>query len=212
MKIFRIDADKPDALAIRAAARVIKSGGVVILPTETIYGVAADATNAIAAARVFSAKERPSEKALIVLVDGIHGASRCAQRIPRNAMKLMKAFWPGPLTIILNKKGYIPNAVAPGATVALRSSPHPVVRALIQASRRPLTAPSANISGKAPARSLRELINYFGKKSEVEILLYAGAQRSKTPSTIIDCTEKNPRIVRKGKISEQAIRRALSEN
>src|SRR3954468_3136891 len=147
MRLIRIDPANIDDAAITEGAAIITRGGLVAFPTETVYGLGADATNSSAVERIFAAKGRPSYNPLIVHAADVTGASRCVTSWPDSAQTLAARFWPGPLTIVLPKHSSIPSIVSAGLpTVGVRVPAHPVALALIRASGVPIAAPSANRS------------------------------------------------------------------
>src|SRR3954469_8639020 len=147
MRLLKIDPENPDAGAIAEGASVINRGGLVAFPTETVYGLGADATNAAAVAEIFTAKGRPSYNPLIVHAADVTGAAEWLTSWPEIAQTLAQRFWPGPLTIVLPKRQRIPDIVTAGLpTVGVRVPAHPVALALIRASGVPIAAPSANRS------------------------------------------------------------------
>ena len=147
-KIIKIDPMNIDAALLEEAAAVIRRGGLVAFPTETVYGLGADTFNAAAVAKIFAAKGRPMDNPLISHIAKIEEIERFAREIPPAAEKLAHAFWGGPLTMILKKRSGIPDEVTAGLdTVAVRLPSHSVANALITLSQTPIAAPSANISG-----------------------------------------------------------------
>ena len=193
-----------DWKTISQAASIIAEGGIVAIPTETVYGLAADATNEAAVARVFAAKGRPSFNPLIAHVENADMASTHAAPCPM-AKRLMSIFWPGPLTLVLplnaNATGrtIAPNVTAGLETIALRSPNHPIAQALIGAVGRPLAAPSANPSGSlSPTRAEHVKQTMAGK---VDMVLDGGACKSGLESTIVKVEDNRLRILRAGVIT-----------
>ncbi|MCX5791082.1 MAG: L-threonylcarbamoyladenylate synthase, partial [Elusimicrobia bacterium] len=134
---------------IKLAAALLKAGGVVAFPTETVYGLGADGFNPAACARIFEIKRRPRFDPLILHAASIKQAVRLFKRVPAPALRLMKRFWPGPLTLVLPKSAAVPDIVTAGlATVAVRVPANPAARALVKAAGRPIAAPSANSFGR----------------------------------------------------------------
>ncbi len=220
MRIVKILAEKPDPKIIKGAARIIRNGGLVIFPTETVYGLGADAFNARAVAKIFKAKGRPEGKPLIVHVAKKSTIDEVARDVPPVARKLVHKFWPGPLTLVLKVRRGLPNAVTGTTsilssmlvkdvtsgerTVAMRMPDHPVALALIRAAG-PIAAPSANFSGDPPPRSIKEIPKALLEK--VDLVLDAGRTPVGVPSTVIDLTQKVPVMVREGVISRTQLRR-----
>src|SRR5438034_1076692 len=144
-QILQVDAENPSAESIERAAEIIKSGGLVAFPTETVYGLGANAFDPQAVGKIFAAKGRPATNPLIVHVPDFDSAARIASELPEFAARLANRFWPGPLTFVLHKAGSIPEIVtAGGPTVAVRCPAHPVALALLRACGQPVAAPSAN--------------------------------------------------------------------
>lgn len=195
---------------IRRAAQILRRGGLVVFPTETVYGLGANAFNTRAARKIFNLKGRSRHKPLLILIANKKDVKRVARQIPENARILMEKFWPGPLTIVLKKKRLIPGIVSGGTdTIAVRFSPHPVARALIRASGMPITAPSANLSGRPPHRTIQGVIKELGNKKEIALFLDGGKTPIGKPSTIIDCTKNPPQIIREGAITRKQISKVL---
>jgi L-threonylcarbamoyladenylate synthase len=195
-----------DAIAV-AAAR-IREGLPVAVPTETVYGLAADATSGEAVARIYAAKGRPSFNPLIVHVASLEQAETLAE-LPPAAYRLATAFWPGPLTMVLPARAGSPVAdlVTAGlSTVAIRMPAHPAIRALIAASGRPLAAPSANASGKISATRAAHVAASLGDK--VPLILDGGATRHGLESTIVAVEDAQLRLLRPGPIDAKALEEA----
>ena len=198
MRIVRILTQKPDPKIIKEAAQVIRRGGLVIFPTETVYGLGADAFNSKAVRKIFKIKGRPKQKPLIVHVSKKSTLDVLARDIPRVARALAQKFWPGPLTLVLHARRR--------RTVAIRMPDHPVALALIRAAG-PLAAPSANFSGDPPPRSVGEIPWALLKK--VDLVLGAGRCPVGVPSTVIDLTVNPPKILREGAIKATQLKKFL---
>jgi L-threonylcarbamoyladenylate synthase len=193
---------------IRRAAAILRSGGLVGVPTETVYGLAANGLDASAVGRIYEVKGRPDAKALSLLVHGADALSALCADIPAAAFALACAFWPGPLTMILRNAGAVPAIVtAGGETVGVRCPDHALTLALIQAAGVPLAAPSANPSGKASPKTAGEVLAYFDGK--IEAVLDGGPCKVGVESTILDLTVSPPRILRQGGLSAGAIEAVL---
>ena len=203
-----VDPAAPPREAIAEAARVIQRGGLVAFPTETVYGLGADALNPDAVAKIYTAKGRPSDNPLIAHVTSIAGAEALASRIPEPARVLMDAFWPGPLTLILPKHDIVPSITSGGLqTVAVRCPSHPVARALIDAAGTPVAAPSANASGRpSPTRASHVQFDMDGK---IDMILDGGAAAYGLESTIVDVSGDVPRILRPGSVTREMLEHAL---
>lgn len=193
-----------DRVGICAAATIIRDGGVVGMPTETVYGLGADALNQKAVEGVFLAKGRPADNPLIVHISDFEMLSTLTQEIPEIANRLMRAFWPGPMTIILKRKSCIPDIVTAGlSTVGIRMPASETARALIRESRRPIAAPSANTSGKpSPTTALHV---YRDLRGRIPLILEDGPCRYGVESTVIDVSDGKPVILRPGAVTPEMI-------
>lgn len=194
--------------AIAAGVRELAAGGLVVFPTETVYGLGADAHNAAAVARVFALKGRPANNPLIVHVSGTPMARRVVDAWPDEAERLVGSFWPGPLTLVLPRRSDLPDAVtAGGPTVGVRCPDHPVALALIEASGMPIVGPSANLSGRLSPTTADHAAAGF---ADHELLIIdGGACRAGIESTVLDLTGPTPRILRPGVIGAEAIASVL---
>ena len=193
---------------IEAAAAVLRAGGLVAVPTETVYGLAADATREGAVRANYDAKGRPETKPLNVLVDGMSMAETVCRDIPADAYKLAKAFWPGPLTMILWGNGSLPPIVpAGGKTQGVRCPDHPDTLAVIRALGRPLACPSANLSGQPSPKTAEDVLAQLGGR--IHAVLDGGECTVGMESTILDLTVIPYRILRQGGLGREAIERVL---
>ncbi len=198
-RVRAVDPEQPDPRAIAAAAAVLEAGGLVAFPTESFYGLGADALDADAVNRTFEVKGRPEQKALLVLVDSVEMAASLAAHIPDGARALMARYWPGPLTLVLEAAPRVPAALTGGVgTIGVRMPGHAVARALVHSAGRPVTAPSANPSEAPPPRTAAAVRQYFD--GLVELILDGGATAGGTGSTVADCTDWPPRILRQGPV------------
>ena len=189
------------------AATALRRGGLVVFPTDTVYGVAALARNADAVAAIYAAKQRPPELPIPVMVAEPGGVEDVARILPA-FRELAETFWPGPLTIILPKTDVLPAIVtADGDTVALRIPDHPLALALLRLVDEPLAVTSANLSGRPPARTAQEARAQLAGR--VDVIVDGGPAPGGEPSTILDLTLDPPAILRSGPISEAQIRAAL---
>ena len=199
-----------DALIAQAAA-VLKAGGLVGMPTETVYGLAADASSAEAIARIYAAKGRPSDHPVIVHLAHVEQIKDWAIAIPEEAWTLARAFWPGPMTLILKRAPHVLDAVTGGQdTVGLRIPSHPVAHALLAAFGGGVAAPSANKFGRVSPTTARHVRDEFG--DAVDMVIDGGASEVGIESTIIDCSGPVPRILRPGAITEPMIAVALGKS
>lgn len=193
-------------------AEILKKGGLAAIPTETVYGLAADALNGAAVAKIFAAKGRPMDNPLIVHVAEFEDIERFAlvREIPEAAKKLAKVFWPGPLTIIMKKGGVIPDEVSAGLdTVAIRLPSHPSARAIIKAADTPLAAPSANLSGSPSPTTAQHVMNDMDGK--IDAVFDGGACGVGVESTVITLAQGTPRLLRPGKVTLEELREVLGE-
>lgn len=194
-----VDPELPAPAALAAAVRVLREGGLVAFPTETFYGLGANALDPEAVARVFRAKGRPSDKPLLVLVDSLEMAGRVAAEIPAVARRLAARYWPGPLTLILPARPEVPGSLTAGTrTVGVRISGHPLARALVRAAGIPVTAPSANPHGGASPRTAGEVLAGLGDR--LDLVLDGGPSPGGPPSTVLDVTVIPPRVLRAGAV------------
>jgi L-threonylcarbamoyladenylate synthase len=193
---------------IGEAVSILQAGGLVAFPTETVYGLGADARNPEAVGRIFAAKGRPADHPLIVHLSDAKEMSEWAQDIPEIAWKLAEVFWPGPLTLILPRLPSVPDAVTGGLdTVALRVPDHPVALALLSTFGGGIAAPSANYYGRVSPTSAEDVREEL--KDSVDLVLDGGRCRVGIESTIIDLSTTTSRILRPGKITEQELHHVL---
>ena len=209
-KLIKIDADDPNKEDMREAAEIIRSGGLVAFPTETVYGLGANALDPEASKRIYAAKGRPSDNPLIVHICRFEELLSIAKEVPPQAEKLADAFWPGPLTMIVWKNEKVPYETTGGMdTVAIRMPNHPVALALIDESGCMIAAPSANTSGKpSPTEAGHVALDLDGK---IPMILDGGPVGIGIESTIIDLTEKVPMILRPGYITKEMLEEVLGE-
>lgn len=205
---------EPDPASISTAARALERGELVAFPTETVYGLGADAENPQAVAKIYAAKGRPADHPVIVHLAPVSDISYWASDIPAVAHQLMQAFWPGPLTIILKRAASIPDAVSGGqGTIGLRCPAHPVAQALLRAfkaGRGGLAAPSANRFGHVSPTTAQHVMDEFGRgaHASVAMVLDGGQSEVGIESTILDLsrmTTHGPVLLRPGRITPQQI-------
>jgi len=197
-----------DPAALEEAARILHAGGLVAFPTETVYGLGADALNSVAVARIFQAKGRPATNPLIVHGHDIEPLRQAISAWPRAAAILAQRFWPGPLTLVLPRSPLIPDAVTAGLdTVGIRIPDCAVARELLRTFGRPIAAPSANRStGVSPTTAGHVLADLEGR---IELILDGGPTRVGIESTVVDLTAGPPRLLRPGAITAEQIGRVL---
>ena len=205
-EILEIDKNNIDRDKILRAAQILKSGGLVAFPTETVYGLGANALDEKAVRKIFEAKGRPSDNPLIVHIADVSWVSRLAREVPCIAESLMESFWPGPLTLVMAKSGAVPAAVTAGLdTVAVRMPSHPVALALISQAEIPVAAPSANVSGKpSPTAAGHVIDDLFGK---VDIIIDSGRTDVGLESTVLDLTADPPEILRPGGVTAHQLKK-----
>lgn len=187
---------------IQRAVEILKSGGVVVLPTETVYGLACDALNPEAVLRVFTIKARPSDNPLIVHVDRFERVAEIAQNVPPEAARLAERFWPGPLTMVLQKAPRVPDVTTGGLdTVAVRVPNHPLTLEVLKASGLALAAPSANVFTELSPTSVEDLSDAV--RAGADLVLDGGPCAVGVESTVLDLTEVPARILRPGAITAE---------
>ncbi len=196
--------EHPSSPTIAEAVAILRGGGLLAIPTETVYGLAADARNAEAVARIFALKGRPSDHPLIVHIAGTDAIEAWASTIPESAKQLATHFWPGPLTLILKKRSDVPDAVTGGQdTVGLRSPDHPLTLSLLRAFGGGLAAPSANRFGRISPTSASHVRDEFGENAPP--ILDGGPCPVGIESTIVDLSQSPPRILREGHIRREQL-------
>jgi L-threonylcarbamoyladenylate synthase len=206
--LLEVDSQEPDPEKIRIAADFIKKGGLVAFPTETVYGLGADALNAEAVLALFEAKKRPLDNPPIVHVCAVKDVSRLARTIPRKAEGLMKQFWPGPLTLIFIRSRIVPDVTVAGLdTIAVRMPRHRVALALIRESGCPIAAPSANLAGKPSPTSARHVLDDLDGR--IDVVLDAGSTSVGVESTVLDLTVDPPQVLRPGGTPFEILVKAL---
>lgn len=204
-RIIRIEEENIDQALIEEAGAVIRSGGLVAFPTETVYGLGGDAFNAESSGKIYAAKGRPSDNPLIVHIAEIQDLREVAAQIPEAALRLAGRFWPGPLTMIFEKAAAVPYATTGGLdTVAVRMPSNKIARSLIKAAGRYLAAPSANLSGRPSPTQAKHVIEDLNGR--VDMIIDGGSSDIGLESTIIDLTSDIPTILRPGYITEEMLR------
>jgi L-threonylcarbamoyladenylate synthase len=202
----RLDATRPDD--IDAAVSLLRAGKLVAVPTETVYGLAADASNAEAVRSIFVAKQRPPDHPLIVHLAGLDQLTRWASTIPDAAWRLAEAFWPGPLTLLLHKADAVPSEVTGGrATIGLRVPAHPVLLRMLDALGSGIAAPSANPYKRLSPTTADQVM--AGLNGRIDAVLDGGPCAVGLESTIVDLTVETPRILRAGPITRRQLEAVL---
>ncbi len=197
---YIVDKDKPDFRILDQAAAVLRQGGLVAFPTETVYGLGANGLDPRAVARIFAAKGRPADNPLILHIADGHEVNKLAARVPANAAALMAEYWPGPLTVVLARTRLVPDAVTGGLdTVAVRLPDSTVARELIRLAGVPVAAPSANTSGRpSPTTAGDVLADLDGR---IDVVIDAGPCGIGVESTVVDCTTPVPTLLRPGGVT-----------
>lgn len=209
-EIVSVDPDNIDEGIISHAGDILKAGGLVAFPTETVYGLGGDALNKDASKKIYAAKGRPSDNPLIVHIADMEHLAPIVTDIPEKARKLADAYWPGPLTMIFNKTDKVPMETSGGLpTVAVRMPSHPVAARLIRAEGGYIAAPSANTSGRPSPTVARHVIEDLDGK--IEMIIDSGPVNIGLESTIVDFTEDIPVILRPGYINKEMLEEVLGE-
>lgn len=199
-EVIRIERNNINAQVMQKAGSILKSGGLVAFPTETVYGLGADALNTEAAGKIYAAKGRPSDNPLIIHIADMGHLDKIVKYVPDEAKKLADAFWPGPLTMILNKSACVPYGTTGGLdTVAVRMPSDKIAQELIRRGGGYVAAPSANISGRPSPTTAQHV--YEDMNGRIPLILDGGAVEIGLESTIVDLTADVPVILRPGYIS-----------
>jgi len=200
--VMKVSARAPQKRLILTAAEALRRGGLVAFPTETVYGLGADAFNADAVRQIFVAKGRPLDNPIIVHIASVADLKALASNVPEVAGKLIERFWPGPLTLILKKAPGVPDDVTGGLdTVAVRMPQNKIALALIKALGHPIAAPSANLSGRPSGTTARHVLQDFAGK--IDMILDGGPVAVGVESTVLDLSRKPPAILRPGAITQE---------
>ena len=202
--------EKLTAADVEQAAAILARGGLLGIPTETVYGLGANGLDPEAVAHIFEAKGRPQDNPLILHVPSAEWLERYCQHIPDAAYTLAERFWPGPLTMILERKPVVPDVVTAGLnTVGMRCPAHPVCRAIIAAAGVPVAAPSGNTSGRPSPTNMADMLEDM--EGKIDGIVDGGPCSVGVESTIIDLTEQPPRLLRPGGVILEELRDALGE-
>jgi L-threonylcarbamoyladenylate synthase len=209
-KIITLSSKKTHDSKIKKASKILKEGGLVAFPTETVYGLGANALNEKAVSKIFIAKGRPQDNPLIVHISDVKQLNSLVDKIPKKANKLMEKFWPGPLTLIFKKSKMVPDVVTCGLdSVAIRMPENKIALNLIEKSGVPIAAPSANISGKpSPTTAEHVLEDLDGK---INLIIDGGEVEIGLESTVLDLTKKTPQILRPGKVTKKQLEKVIGK-
>lgn len=199
---------KMDDEKIRQAAKIIKEGGIVVFPTETVYGIGTNGLDKSAIEKLYKVKKRPFDKPISLLVSDTEMINKVAKDITQLEQKLIEAFFPGPFTIILKKKEIVPDILTSnGKTVGIRMPENEIARKLVEYAGVPIAAPSANISGKKSGTNLEEILEDFDEN--VDCFIDGGNSKLKIGSTIVKVEDENINILRQGSISKEQIEKVI---
>ena len=195
--LLKVKAENPDPAKIQVAAEIIQRGGLVAFPTETVYGLGADALNPKAVLALFEAKKRPLDNPPIIHVADPEEVCRLVKEVPAKARLLMEKFWPGPLTLIFKHSDIVPKVTVAGLdTIAIRMPKHKVALELIRQSRKPIAAPSANLAGKPSPTTAQHV--YEDLNGRIDAILDGGASNIGVESTVVDLSVDPPILLRPG--------------
>ncbi len=209
-KVVRLDENNIDEHVISKAGNILRQGGLVVFPTETVYGLGANALDKDAVKKIFEAKGRPQDNPLIVHISKVKDIEKLVEEIPPIAQKLMDKFWPGPMTIILKKKDIIPNETSAGLdSIGIRMPSNKIAMELISMAGVPIAAPSANLSGKPSPTDLETCIEDLDGR--VNMILGGDNSEVGVESTVIDCTINPPCILRPGGITLEMLKEVDSD-
>ncbi|MGH2582759.1 MAG: L-threonylcarbamoyladenylate synthase [Anaerolineales bacterium] len=200
MKTERLSAEAPDSIS--HAIDVLEHGGVVAFPTDTVYGLGAPAFNRESIERLYSIKGRENAKAIAILISSPDELDRIAENPSEDALHLARRFWPGPLTLVVPRKVDVPEILSHGPTIGVRVPDHEFARQLLAAAG-PMAVTSANLSGQANTRNAGEVLLQL--EGRIHLVLDGGQTPGDTPSTVVDMTSKNPKILRHGPVTEPEI-------
>ncbi len=207
-QVLDLDPEHPQQEAIELAASIIRNGGLVAFPTETVYGLGADAMNENAVRKIFEAKGRPADNPCIVHVDGRDMLDRVAGGVGVKAERLIQKFWPGPLTLVLERKPEVAPSVSAGlSTAAVRMPGNRIALELIRAARTPIAAPSANASGTPSPTTASHVLEDLGGR--IDLILNGGTTSIGIESTVLDVTTDPPMILRPGWITQEMLSEAI---
>jgi len=206
--LLKVKDKKLKAKAIALAAKIIREGGLVAFPTETVYGLGADALNSKAVKRIYEVKGRPPDNPIIVHIAEKNDIYKLAKCVPKKAKKLVQKFWPGPLTLVLKKAKKVPKITTGGLdTIAIRMPANEIALALIKKSHTPIAAPSANLSGKPSPTSTSHVLHDLNGK--IEAIIDGGKTKIGVESTVLDLTTEPPTLLRPGGVTLEELEKVL---
>ena len=209
-EILKLSADNQDKPLLQRAAELIRSGGVIAFPTETVYALGADAMNERAVQRVFHLKKRMSGKPIAIFLPKLQDLKRFVKEITPSASKLIKELWPGPLTLIFkSRSGQMTYLTGKKGKLGIRVSSSKCVQSLLIETRTPLTATSANLAGKPEPVSAEQVLSYFDGK--IDLVINGGHSYSAIPSSVVDVSEEIPILLREGRIPYEKLRKIVPE-
>jgi L-threonylcarbamoyladenylate synthase len=207
-QILKVDEDNSEEIIFTQAVEIMGNGGIIAYPTETFYGLGADATNEKAIQKIFAVKGRNFKNPVSLIIGNADDIRPLVQNVPQSAKKLMTAFWPGPLTIVFSAADKVsPLLTAGSGKIGLRVSSHPIARGIAQKLKRPITATSANLTGTLECSLASEVAKQLGNK--IDAIVDWGETNGGKTSTIIDVTCTPPVILRKGAISRKTIEKYI---
>jgi L-threonylcarbamoyladenylate synthase len=199
MELLQVDSTHPDRRVLDAAAEVVLRGGVIAFPTDTLYGLGCSLFDVSAVEMIARLKRRAPRQAVISLIPDPEQAWGLAAHVSQLAARLIKASWPGPLSLIFPASSLVPARVqGAGGTVALRCPNDPLSQALLGRIGGPVVSSSANLSGQRPAESAQEVVAYFG--NQLDLVLDGGPRKGGVPSTLVDLTNPRPKLLRRGEL------------
>jgi L-threonylcarbamoyladenylate synthase len=208
--MLKVNPEKPETEKVQTAANIIRKGGLVAFPTETVYGLGADALNPKAIAAMFKAKKRPLDNPPIIHVENIETVNILAKQVPPKAKQLMKLFWPGPLTIVFPRSPAVPDITVAGLdTIAVRMPKNKIALALIKQSNRPIAAPSANLASKPSPTTAKHVFDDLNGR--IDAILDGGPTPIGVESTVLDVSVDPPMILRPGGTPLEALKKILGD-
>jgi L-threonylcarbamoyladenylate synthase len=208
--VLKVNSREPDIDKVRVAADIIREGGLVAFPTETVYGLGADALNSKAVLALFEAKKRPLDNPPIIHVENVSDVYRLAKQVSPKAERLMREFWPGPLTLVFKRSETVPEVTVAGLdTIAIRMPQHKVALALIRESDRPIAAPSANLAGRPSPTSAKHVFDDLNGR--IDAILDGGPTRIGVESTVLDLSVDPPQVLRPGGTPLETLRKVVGD-